>query len=177
MTTWTVPDTARATGQLISATIWNTEVAGNLVHLQTHHGARVYHTSTVSIATAAVTGIFWNSERYDSDGFHDTTTNTNRLTVPTGLSGRFLVGVGVEWAANAAGIRQVRLILNGTSLIGIVSQNNQGASLNVYQQCQTVYPLVPTDYVTVSVYQDSGGTLGVTHTTPYGEFYIAWLGA
>ena len=41
-----------------------------------------------TIANTTSTEITWNNEYFDTDGFHSTATNTNRITIPTGKGGK-----------------------------------------------------------------------------------------
>ena len=46
------------------------------------NGARVWNSTTQNISTATATAITWNSESYDTNSYHSTSTNTSRLTIP-----------------------------------------------------------------------------------------------
>lgn len=49
------------------------------------NGCSVYGSGNQTINTAS-TEMLWDSERYDDDSFHDTVSNTGRLTVPSGVT-------------------------------------------------------------------------------------------
>jgi len=55
-------------------------------------------TSGFSVGTAA-TGVQWNNEVYDTDGYHDNTTNPSRITIPSGSSGLVRIQANVSLAA------------------------------------------------------------------------------
>lgn len=119
---------------------------------------RVYHDVAQSITNASHVTLAFNSERFDTDTIHDTVTNNERLTCKT--AGKYLIVVNVLFDANATGTRELALILNGATNIG-----RQTAPASATQPTgvtvATVYDLAVNDYVTVMVYQSSGGALNV----------------
>src|SRR6266498_153432 len=77
--------------------------------------ARVYHNVAQTTTTAIALALAFNSERFDTDTIHDTLTNNTRLTCKT--AGVYEIGGGVEFAANATGVRSLQIRLNGTTAI------------------------------------------------------------
>lgn len=141
-------------------------------------GARVYNSANISIGNNSVTALTFNSERYDSDAYHDTGSNTGRLTVPSGKSGKHRIAATVIFAANATGVRAVHLRVNGTTFIAQQASLSLGGSIEAALTVMTDYDLSATDYVEVTVYQNSGGNLNVQasgNQSP--EFMIEYLGA
>lgn len=121
-------------------------------------GARVYNSAAISIPNSAFTALTFDSERYDTDGLHDTSTNTSRLTCTRG--GIYLITAHVVFAANTAGVRYVNIRLNGTTDIA----SHGGSASNAFETAysvSTIYQLAVGDYVEVRVFQSSGGALNV----------------
>jgi hypothetical protein len=149
-----------------------TVVAGNLYApgLQVNSrpvimaGCRVYHNANQNVATSTNVALAFNSERFDTDAFHDTVTNNSRLTVPAGLGGKYLIHATIAWAANAdSNMRTLQLVVNGATYIAIetgpaVSTGSQPTR----QTISTVYDMAAGDYVEMVVHQISGVTLAVT---------------
>lgn len=54
-------------------------------------GCEVYSTAAQSLTGSAWTDLTMNSELFDSDSFHSTSSNTHRVTIPTGMSGTYAV--------------------------------------------------------------------------------------
>lgn len=134
-------------------------------------GAHVYDGSSQTISHATATAVNFDTERYDTDAFHDTVTNNTRMTVPSGLGGKYLIGAYLSFAGNATGRRQVRLRLNGSTEFAILIE--QGVdSLTCYMVMSFVYQLSATDYVEVVVYQSSGGNLAISQQ----DFFIQRIG-
>jgi hypothetical protein len=80
-------------------------------------GCRVYHSGSQSFTNSTNTAIAFDSERFDSDAFHSTSSNTSRLTVPTGKAGKYMVtaSIRVDDGGNTGGIYlSVRVNGSGT---------------------------------------------------------------
>ncbi len=139
-------------------------------------GARVKRTTTQTITTATTTNIGFTAEDWDSDAFHDNSTNNSRLTVPTGKAGTYLITATVEWDVGGGntGFRQINVNLNGATNIAMV---NQGGTASEYtrQHISTIYRLIAGDYVELQGYHTRGSNLDVTVVVPT-TFALALLG-
>lgn len=122
--------------------------------------ARVFNSANIAITTGTVTALTFDSERYDNGSLHSTSANTSRLTAP--ITGLYMIGGHVRFAANATGTRQVLIRLNGATFLEPDSKANLGAGAAVDFTVTTAYQLVAGDYVELIVFQDSGGNLNVT---------------
>ena len=151
------------TGETVTAALMNAQIRDN----QKYHGVLAGRvTSLFSINDDTLTAIEWNQEDFDSDGFHDTSTNNERLTVPSGLDGTYQVTGKLHLPNHNSGgaIRLVEIRLNGTTRIAsfavpvltdtVVTEINVQASITVV--------LVATDYVELMGKQDSGGAATAT---------------
>lgn len=141
-------------------------------------GARVRHSANQAISTATDTALSMDSERYDSDAFHDTSTNNTRLTVPSGKGGKYHIGGNILFNANATGSRYAMIRLNGSTVIArsqdISASGSYGARINL--SCD--YALAVGDYVELVVNQDSGGNLDSVAGANYApEFWLHLIGA
>lgn len=137
-------------------------------------GARVYNSANISVANASFTALTFNSERWDDDSFHDTGSNTSRLTVPQ--PGRYLVTACVRFAANATGNRQLRLMVDGGTEVARVTAQAVTGGIATMLEVETITELGAGSYFTVEAYQDSGGALNVEATgNSSPEFWISTL--
>lgn len=138
-------------------------------------GARVYHDANQSIANNTITSLALNTERFDTDAFHDAVTNNSRLTVPAGKAGKYLIIGNVAFAANATGQRQVRILLNGATVIARTVDAGTIAGDGTFI-LSTIYDLAEADYVELQAYQTSGGALNVVATAAVSpEFMLTKL--
>lgn len=118
---------------------------------------RVTHNVGQSIPTSALTALAFNTETYDTDSIHDTSTNNSRLTCKT--PGKYKMHACVGLDGNATGTRELYIRLNGGSTyIAIDSRPPTGTSVPF---CNIVgeYQLALNDYVEVMMQQTSGSFL------------------
>jgi hypothetical protein len=132
-------------------------------HLQSM--ARVTNASgTQNVASATITPVTFATEDFDTDGLHDTSSNTSRLTAA--IAGKYLATGGIYWSAQAPGtLTFVNLFLriNGATIVaGSRSQSPPISTFSTNGQGQSIAALVSLsagDYVELCTYQDSSGTL------------------
>jgi hypothetical protein len=140
---------------------WATPASGT-----TFSGASVGNTSASaqSIATATWTAINWATEDFDTDGYHSTSSNTSRITIPAGKAGKYLVNAFFQWDPNTSGDRGIAIYKNG-----VVYKNNSMKAADIYptHQINLVLDLAVNDYIQVYVNQTSGTN---RDTFPYGTF-------
>ena len=108
-----------------------------------------------SIATATNVPLAFNTERYDTNGFHDVSTNNTRLTVPSGMAGAYLIHATVNWTANTdATSRILQLRVNGATYIAIDARPAIAtAAQPTRHTIGTVYYLAVGDYVELVAHQ------------------------
>ncbi|WP_373087030.1 hypothetical protein [Sneathiella sp.] len=124
-----------------------------------HSGALVLLASDQSITNNTATPLNWGSESYDTDGYHDNTTNNSRLTVPTGVTKIILRGQ-IRWDSSIAGVRQFLVNKNGSGSFDGRSVGTLEAQspLTLQDFVSPVLAVTPGDYFEVNAWQDSGGT-------------------
>jgi hypothetical protein len=137
--------------------------------------ARVFHNAAQSIANNATAALAFNSERNDTDTIHDTVTNNSRLICKT--AGIYQITGQATFAANATGIREVGIRLNGSTFLADSNKNNVGASIDARLSVTTIYNLAVNDYVELIVFQNSGASLNVLSAGNYSpEFMMIRIG-
>ena len=134
---------------------------------------RVYNSANISIPNNENTLLTFNSERWDTDAMHSTTTNASRLTCKT--AGVYTITGHVRWPANTTGNRTLEIVRNGSSIIARVNQDGMTTSLSM--AISTQYALVVNDYVELRVTQTSGAALDILASSAFSpEFGMTWLG-
>jgi hypothetical protein len=159
-----VADSTAATGLKWAA-------SGNFV------GCRVYASSAQTISNATDTKIAFANESYDTDGFHDNSTNNTRLTVPAGLAGYYRVTANLGFASNTSGRRILAIAFNGGGAISQVEFSPAGSSVEPAGTITDTYFLNVADYIEVNVYQTSGGNLNTAGYNARDYFQIERVGA
>lgn len=201
MATWTVPPTFTSTtltaaqlNQLIGANgnldwlkgalsaIGVTADSGGQTVDSAISGARVYNNANISIGGGAWTALTFNSEYWDTHDnaastFHNTGANTDRLTIPAGRGGYYLVGASVEFAANATGKRGIRLVHSVGATVFATSLEDATPTGVHALTITSLWSLAAAEYVTCEAFQDSGGALNANRSADYSpEFWIAFVG-
>lgn len=169
----TVTNAATGSGPDISATGDDTNIDINLTPKGTGRvkmpfkGALVYHSVDQSIANGTWTHLAFDTEDYDTNSIHDTVTNNQRLTVPTGVT-RVRISGRVVFAADATGIRVAAISKNdetttpaGAVGLPYVTRDPTGGSREVIELNSSVITVTGGDYFTLAVYQSSGASLDV----------------
>ena len=109
---------------------------------------------TAALTASTFNTVSWGAEDFDhgAAAFHDTGTNPSRITVPSGLGGKYLIMARVRSvAAYAANTAQMKLLLNGTTQIDVDQLEAGSGNAKMALECQTIYALAAGDYVEVQV--------------------------
>jgi hypothetical protein len=139
-------------------------------------GARVTNATQQTIATATNSILTYTQETYDTDGFHDNSTNTSRFTIPAGKAGKYMINyIGLWSSADNTLARNVSLLKNGSNILlktfGLNTRDDLGMSLTSVQNASVG------DYFEIQVYQSSGINIDINKSSAYAEFSISYLGA
>jgi hypothetical protein len=139
-------------------------------------GCRLIQTSGQTISNNTATALQFNSEDYDTDAFHDNSTNNTRVTIPSGKAGKYLfVGncFGDTGATADVGRMASTLYKNGVALPNTEIENTTSTSSYETWTIHTVLDLGVGDYIQWYVYQTSGGDSITTNAS----FCVSYLGA
>jgi hypothetical protein len=121
-------------------------------------GCILYKNADQSVANATGTAITYDTEFIDTDAFHDNSTNPSRITIPTGLGGKYQFNATITWQSNSVGVRFTNFYKNGF-LIGQLQGTLPNASFDQPVTGSMIFFGVPGDYFEVYGYQSSGGAL------------------
>ena len=130
-----------------------------------------------AINNTTVTNCTFDTEELDTDGFHSNVTNTDRITIPAGKAGKYLVVFQLSFSGNATGVRVVSLNKNGTGIgsTNITASNTDQLSVNG----QYILSLAVSDYIDISGYQNSGTNFNMLSTgnaPAFCRFAVTYLG-
>ena len=136
---------------------------------------RAIRTADQTLTSASTTAIqFTASDEFDTDAMHDTSTNTNRITINT--AGVYIITATVNIAsANSTGTyRLVAIRKNGSNEI---ATQNPGAIQDARVTVTVTDLAAISDYYEAVVYQDSGSSCGLnTIGSIRAAFTAAWVG-
>ena len=118
----------------------------------THSGAQTLSTSTVSV-------LAFDTETQDAGGFHSNVTNNSRLTIP--VTGWYLAGANIEYAANATGYRETQIRANGSAVLWADTRLSLGAGAATRTSVSGPVILSAGSYIECIAWQNSGGNLAI----------------
>ena len=169
------------TGQVLTVNggvpTWATPASGS-----TFIGCSAWNTTDYSITNASFTSANYNSEDYDTHGFHSTTTNTSRFTIPSGQAGYYLVWANTYWrhpGTGNAGAANARFLKNGTTsyfTVGVPFSSYSTTTRTGVHLSGVLY-LAVGDYVEHQVYQFTGASLDTFSGQEHLNAGITKLGA
>lgn len=166
----TVPSQSTVTvGSKITAAYANDDIRDAINFILDPPRLQASLSANVSLATSGTWQLIsWDTETWDNDSMHSTSTNTSRLIAPT--AGRYLVSVNAFFAPNATGTRGINLTPNGA---GTKTANNAVLSDGYFAPANNTNNLVSAtvewsaaanDYLELWCVQSSGGALNLVGT-------------
>jgi hypothetical protein len=136
----------------------------------TFHGVKVAFTSYTLNTGGAV--IPWTAEDFDTDGFHDNTTNNTRLTVPSGLAGKYQVAACWCLGSTSGGRVLAEITVNGAAARGgNVEFASSGAAAAISLNPTSVLNLAVGDYVEIFAFQATGSNLALSAAESFLSMY------
>jgi hypothetical protein len=140
-------------------------------------GCKLTKSVDQAITNVTTTVISFDGEDFDTDSFHDNSTNNSRITIPSGKGGKYLFVISGNFTgAGTTGHLQTNMRKNGSAVAA-------GAA-NIYWKNVTdvvgfavshILEAVATDYFEFTVYSNPGNNNGnITDTT---RFSCQYLGA
>lgn len=127
--------------------------------LQFTGAARVFHSVAQAVPNNSTTVLSFDSEAFDTGGFHSTTTNNDRLVAPR--RGFYQVSANVSWEI-AAGDREIRILKGGSSNVTVADAETPANSGQFTRQNLSGLTLMEAgDFVIVAANQLSGGSLNI----------------
>ena len=134
-------------------------------------GAQLTKTAQ-SVATGDYYAVTWDTEAFDTNTFHDNSTNNSRVTIPSGKRNYYRFSGIMTFASNSTGSRFVRIHKNGSNIVwvgwlaGLAGGNETGVVF-----CHTLNATAG-DYFELFVKQESGSGLNVTANSSWDVQYL-----
>lgn len=144
----------------------------------TFSGFSGYGTGSLSVANATYTMITMNSELFDTDGFHSTSSNTSRMTIPAGKAGKYLINAAIYYEGyNGWTNSTMRLFKNGAAITTKqLFANGTTGGAYTFAHTQVVDAAVG-DYFEIGVYQNTGVSRLFYYDVSEGGIQLVYLGA
>jgi hypothetical protein len=151
---------------------WGTAASG-----ATFVGVSLYVTSATTISNNTFTTLTFASEEFDTDGFHDNSTNTDRITIPSGKAGKYLITAKIDIdPATGSSRRDLYIVQKNSGGSAVSDKFMRTASVtgsNIACLQATVFNASVGDYFYLEVYQNSGGNMTIESKM----FQATYLGA
>jgi hypothetical protein len=154
------------TGNFLTGSLWNAQVRDAVSFLIDPPRFSGMCTTAPTLTSGTSYGsITLDTEQYDTEGGHSTTSNTSRYVAA--YAGLYQVVYSASFAGNATGFRSARITVNGSSITapGAVVEIPASGSGNSLVICSTTYTYLGVgDYAEIQVWQNSGGNLNLNST-------------
>jgi hypothetical protein len=141
-------------GNFITAALWNAQVAALGNFTLSVPRFRGYQTTVQFLLDSTWVSLAIDTEDFDSDGGHSTTTNTSRYVCQ--VAGTYWLAGMAGFAGNATGNRAARLAVNGTAIHGTFVKVTAASTSTVGVPTFGYAALAVGDYVEVQATQNSG---------------------
>ena len=133
-------------------------------------------TTTQTIPNNVNTIVTFDAESFDTDNFHNNSTNTSRITIPTGLGGKYRFTLNLLWDVNGTGRRATQLYKNGSQIL-FGADLAATSGLYIGYSYTFVTSAVAGDYFEMSANQTSGAGLALFKRETENPFSCEYLGA
>lgn len=161
-------------GQVLQSTGTGIQWGGSVI--PAFNGASVYNSTNTSTTSGVSQYLTFDSEQFDTNSYHSTSSNTDRLTVPT--TGYYRINASIRWQ-QASGGPSDRVLFIQSSSYGTVAQvyNTVAAAITFQQNVELVQYLPANSYIQIGVQQISGGALNVVNGNNATWAQIQYLGS
>ena len=163
-------DSAEATGLK-----WAAPSAGGATYV----GVAAYADNVFqAISDVTSTAITFPSEEWDTDAFHSTSTNTSRITIPSGKGGKYQMTAVAAFSAGIETVVNLQIYKNGSAITGTGIQSGviayQRSSADKTSSVSVTVSAVATDYFEIFAYLDYASG---SRDLRYARFSADYLGA
>jgi hypothetical protein len=133
-------------------------------------------TDSQTISNATWTAVTFDTEAVDTNAFHSTSSNTSRITIPTGYAGKYQVNYSVSYGTGSAtGLRYAQIYKNGVTYVGSATVLSATTSANISANNSVIMVLAEADYIEAYIYQSSGSSMAMDRYSQ--SFSVQYLGA
>lgn len=135
-------------------------------------------TDQTGIVTATDTSILFNgTDELDTHAYHDPSSNSDRITIPSGKAGKYRFWANFGWDGNNTGMRQISIRKNvGGTILTIANQQAVQGGAHWQEISTGPVDMAVGDYVRVIIQQTSGGNRSVIGATITARFGAELLG-
>jgi hypothetical protein len=142
-----------------------------------YYGCLLTHSAVQNIPTSTIQHVSFDTELFDIGGFHSAAPYPERITIPTGYGGYYLIHVQIQWEQDPTGDRHVDIWKNGAALFRALLPAVTNSDKTM--EFALPYALAAGDYIVCYVWQDCGTGLDIQRTAaPYTPLFgVDYLGS
>lgn len=142
-------------------------------------GCRLATNTNQTISNNTNTALLYPLETFDTNGFHSTSSNTSRITIPSGYTGYYLIQTQAVFFNNSSGGRYSKVMKNGTTDVSVGRRMAAtSATIEAFLSGSDIVYLTAGDYIEHFVSQTSGGNLTMNQDAEvFTGFNVQYLGA
>lgn len=137
--------------------------------------ARVSNDADISTVNNTVKLLTFNNDDINKGDLHSTLTNSGRLTAS--ITGDYIVGADIQWAASGTGTRLLRIMASDASCVTRDIRSPEATGNVTEQSITTLMHLNAGEYLYVEAYQTSGGALKINATDSSPMFWMTLCGS
>ena len=127
-------------------------------------GVKAYNSAVQSISDSTNTALTFNTEEWDTDGYHSTSSNTSRFTVPAGLGGEYVINASTYANFTVSSYCYLSLHIDGSGTAQYRSEKGTAASPAMMFLSQRLH-LDAGQYVEVYLVHTNGSAQNVGHAS------------
>jgi hypothetical protein len=135
-------------------------------------GCRLSCSGVQTVNNSTTQALTWDTDRTNPYGFHSTSTNPTRITIPASFDGNYFLNLALRVDAVAGGSISVSIRVNNSLIFGrqgLYSSTVGAAHFAVIGL--TLYSLLAGDYVELVLENTSGGACTVDNSGSGTNFY------
>jgi len=145
---------------------------------QIQPACRVYNSANIDPTPSTDYTMTFDSERYDLNTMHSTSSNTGRITIPAGGAGIYSIGGSAALDVSGVGTSidcRLEILLNNATVIAREMRTSYRSNSDDVQICISAhYLLAAADYLTLRVFTDVDVDV-LAHSNSSPEFWACWL--
>lgn len=117
-----------------------------------------------SISSSTYTAITFDQEAFDTDSFHSTSSNTSRITIPSGKAGKYLFTSQIYWGVNVGNGNYaiLKLYKNGVAVTNYGNSADTSSAQRLTTNQTVILDLAVNDYIEMYGYTNNGTSVTIS---------------
>lgn len=135
-------------------------------------GCKISNSGNITMTSGATKTLTFDTEQYDTDSMHSTTTNTSRITINT--DGKYILVAAVRFDVAAGGRRQIKIRKNGSTDLSREEESSAAdGTSSPHMTIAVIDSAVAGNYYETIAFQTSGSNLDIVAANNYSPYFMA----